>query len=75
MGTHLRVPVLIAIYPMNNNMTGFRRFSKIFCIFVEICFSIGRVKGVVRYYIRHGSPVFACYLDASKPFDRVLDFI
>ena len=30
-------------------------------------------KEVVRYYIRHGSPVFACYLDAnaSKAFDRV----
>ena len=28
-------------------------------------------KEVVRYYIIHGSPVFACYLDASKAFDRV----
>ena len=32
MGTHLRV--LIKSYPMNTNMTGFRWFSKIFCLFV-----------------------------------------
>ena len=32
MGTHLKV--LSEGYPMNTNMTGFRRFSKIFFIFV-----------------------------------------
>ena len=33
------------------------------CIFV--------LKQVVDYYNRHGSPVFACFLDASKAYDRV----
>ena len=33
------------------------------CIFV--------FKQIVDYYIRNGSPVFACFLDASKAFDRV----
>ena len=32
MGTHQKV--LGESYPMNTNMTGFRRFSKIFCFFV-----------------------------------------
>ena len=33
------------------------------CIFV--------FKQVVEYYNRNGSPVYACFLDASKAFDRV----
>ena len=48
----------------SDNQFGFKsKHSTDQCIFA--------FKEVVRYYIRHGSPVFACYLDASKAFDRV----
>jgi hypothetical protein len=29
------------------------------------------LKNVIQYYKEHRSPVFACFLDASKAFDRV----
>ena len=29
------------------------------------------LKQIVQYYNKHGSPVYACFLDASKAFDRV----
>ena len=48
----------------SDNQFGFKsKHSTDQCIFA--------FKEVVWYYIRHGSPVFACYLDASKAFDRV----
>ena len=34
MGTHLRV--LMKSYPMNNNMTGFRWFPKIFVLWMKV---------------------------------------
>lgn len=29
------------------------------------------LKEVIRYFTTHGSPMFLCYLDASKAFDRI----
>ena len=29
------------------------------------------VKGVIKYYTRQNSPVYTCFLDASKAFDRI----
>ena len=28
-------------------------------------------KRIMKYYMVHGSPVFTCFLDASKAFDRI----
>ena len=45
MGTHLRV--LSKNYPMNTNMTGFRWFSKFFCVLVlwsKVASAFGGVK-------------------------------
>ena len=33
--------------------------------------AIYTLKEVVQYYTARGSPVFACFLDATKAFDRV----
>ena len=35
----------------------------------DIC--IFTVKSVIKYYTKQNSTVFACFLDAAKPFDRV----
>ena len=53
MGTHLRI--LSEGYPMNNNMTGFRCFSKIFAFlsFGRSSLSIGRVKDLSRRLWQH----------------------
>ena len=29
------------------------------------------LKEMIRFYMKHGSPVFVCFMDASKAFDRV----
>ena len=29
------------------------------------------VKSVIKYYTRQNSPVYTCFLDASKAFDRI----
>ena len=29
------------------------------------------VKGIIKYYAGHNTPVYTCFLDASKAFDRV----
>ena len=29
------------------------------------------VKSIIKYYIRQNSPVYTCFLDASKAFDRI----
>ena len=29
------------------------------------------VKSVIKYYTRQNTPVFSCFLDAFKDFDRV----
>ena len=54
MGTHLRV--LRESYPVNTNMTGFRRFSKIFCILALWTKVASALEGIcfgVRKYIYH----------------------
>ena len=60
MGTHLRV--LNESYPMNTNMTGFRRFSKNLCACAveESSFSIGRVN------LRVNSDSITCYSHAFE---------
>ena len=40
-----------------------KKHSTDMCIFA--------LKEMVRYYTNHGSPVYACFLDASKAFDKV----
>jgi hypothetical protein len=47
-----------------DNQFGFKaKHSTDLCIFT--------LKSVIEYYKRHKSPVFSCFLDASKAFDRV----
>ena len=48
----------------NDNQFGFKRKHG-----TDLC--IYSLKNVVQYYKEHNSPVFACFLDASKAFDRV----
>ena len=44
----------------------FRSRSTDFCIFT--------VKNVSKYYTQQHSPVFTCFLDASKAFDKINNF-
>ncbi len=37
--------------------------------------AIYTVKQVAHHYVRHNTPVYACYLDASKAFDKVNHFL
>ena len=37
-------------------------------------FCIYTVKSVSKYYTQHHSPVYTCFLDASKAFDRINHF-
>ena len=45
------------------NQFGFKSNSS-----TDLCFSL---KQVIDYYRYNGSPVYLCFLDASKAFDRV----
>ena len=48
----------------SHNQFGFKKgYSTDMCLFV--------FKQVIEYYNSRGSPVFVCYLDASKAYDRV----
>lgn len=48
----------------NDNQFGFKsKHSTDMCIFL--------LKQAISYYVKHGSPMFAVFLDASKAFDRV----
>ena len=48
----------------HDNQFGFKdKHSTDMCIFA--------LKSVIEYYKNHSSPVFTCFLDASKAFDRV----
>ena len=43
---------------------GFKsKHSAYMCIFLA--------KSIMKYFTEHGSPVFTCFLDASKAFDRI----
>ena len=33
--------------------------------------SIYTMKSIIQYYNYHSSPVYTCFLDASKAFDRI----
>ena len=44
-----------------------RKHSTDLCIFT--------VKSVTKYYTQDNSPVFTCFLDASKAFDKILTLI
>jgi hypothetical protein len=49
---------------ISDNQFGFKKqHSTDLCLYA--------FKETVSYYVEHGSPVFACFLDASKAFDRV----
>ena len=37
----------------------------------DLC--IFTVKSVIKYYNLHNSPVYTCFLDAAKAYDRVKD--
>ena len=37
-------------------------------------FCIYTVKSVLKYYTQHHSPVYTCFLDASKAFDKINHF-
>ena len=37
----------------------------------DICIDVFLAKSIMKYYTEHGSPVFTCFLDASKAFDRI----
>ena len=48
----------------HDNQFGFKKqHSTDMCIFT--------LKNVIKYYTRQNTPVFSCFLDASKAFDRV----
>jgi len=48
----------------SDHQFGFKKFhSTDQCVFI--------LKGTIDYYIRSDGPVFTCFLDASKAFDRV----
>ena len=48
----------------HDNQFGFKKqHSADMCIFT--------LKSVIKYYTRQNTPVFSCFLDASKAFDRV----
>ena len=47
-----------------NNQFGFKKGHA-----TDAC--VYSLKNVISYYKHHGSPVFTCFLDASKAFDRV----
>ena len=50
--------------PTSDNQFGFKRqHGTDFCI--------STVKSVIKYYNFGNSPVFTCFLDASKAYDRV----
>ena len=49
---------------VTDNQFGFKKgHSTDHCIYV--------LKNVIQYYRRYNSPVYTCFLDASKAFDRV----
>ena len=37
----------------------------------DFCIHVYTVKSVSKYYIQHHSPVYTCFLDASKAFDKI----
>ena len=48
----------------HDHLFGFKsKHSADMCIF--------SAKSIMKYYTEHGSPVFTCFLDASKAFDRI----
>ena len=48
----------------SDHQFGFKqKHSTDLCIFM--------LKETIRYYMSHGSPVFVCFIDAKKAFDRV----
>ena len=48
----------------HDHQFGFKtKHSADMCIFT--------VKSIIKYYTGHNTPVYACFLDASKAFDRV----
>ena len=44
-----------------------RKHSTDLCIFT--------VKSVTKYYTKENSPVYTCFVDASKPFDKINHYI
>jgi hypothetical protein len=48
----------------SHNQFGFKRKHS-----TDIC--VYALKNVIQYYKQHNSPVFTCFLDASRAFDRV----
>jgi hypothetical protein len=48
----------------SHNQFGFKRKHS-----TDVC--VYALKNVIQYYKQHNSPVFTCFLDASRAFDRV----
>ena len=48
----------------SHNQFGFKRKHS-----TDIC--VYALKNIIQYYKQHSSPVFTCFLDASRAFDRV----
>ena len=49
---------------ISDHQFGFKRgHSTDMCLFI--------FKEIISFYVKHGSPVFACFLDVRKAFDRV----
>ena len=53
--------ILLAIYYID--IVNKSKHSTDMCIFT--------VKSIVKYYTRQNSPMYTCFLDASKVFDRI----
>ena len=48
----------------NDNQFGFKQKHS-----TDVC--INTVKSIIQYYNYYNSPVYTCFLDASKAFDRI----
>ena len=50
----------------SDNQFGFKQKHS-----TDLCIYIYTVKSIIQYYNYYNSPVYTCFLDASKAFDRI----
>ena len=57
--------------------------TSVYCFYIDcnkydyfyiLIFALYTVKSVSKYYTQHHSPVYTCFLDASKAFDKINHF-
>ena len=50
----------------SDNQFGFKQKHS-----TDLCILVYTVKSIIQYYNYHSCPVYTCFLDASKAFDRI----